>query len=316
MPLNVGALAALGTALAWTVTAIVFEYAGKRIGALVLNLLRLGLGCVFLGIYGLFVRGRFFPIDAAVASWAWLGASGLVGFVIGDLLLFQAYIDIGARLSVLVYATAPIFTALLGLAVFGERLSLLGLGGMALTLVGIAIVVLSKKSKEEGVRGAAGFWSSRRLRGAFLALGGAIGQAGGLILAKLGATTNPFGGGAGSIASMNPFAGTQIRVVAGLLGFALVITASNSWRGVVKGIKDLKAVASLGTGAFFGPFLGVSLSLLAVQSGNTGIASAIMSIVPVLIIAPSAIFFKERVTLFEIFGSTVAVAGVLLLFLA
>ena len=315
MPLNIGALAALGTAVAWTVTAIAFEYAGKRIGALVLNLLRLALGCLFLGIYGLLVRGRFFPIDAAIASWAWLGASGLVGFVIGDLLLFQAFIDTGARLSMLVYATAPIFTALLGLAVFGERLSLLGLGGMALTIVGIAIVVLSKKAEEEGVQGAAGFRSSRRLRGALLAVGGAIGQAGGLILAKLGATTNQSGGRAG-IASMNPFAGTQIRVIAGLLGFALVITASGSWRGVVKGLKDMKAVASLGIGAFFGPFLGVSLSLLAVQSGNTGVASAIMSIVPVLIIAPSAIFFKEKVTLREILGSTVAVAGVFLLFLA
>ncbi len=315
MPLNVGALAALGTASAWTVTAIVFEYAGKRVGALVLNLLRLALGCLFLGIYGLLVRGLFFPIDAAIASWAWLGVSGFVGFVIGDLFLIQAYIEIGARLSVVVYATAPIFTAILGLAVFGERLGLRGLGGMALTLVGIAIAVLSRNSEHRGVQGAASFWSSGRLRGALLAVGGAVGQAGGLILAKLGATTNRTNGDPG-IASMNPFAGTQIRVIAGLVGFAIVITATGSWRGVARGLKDMKAMAGLGIGAFFGPFLGVSLSLLAVQSGNTGVASAIMSIVPVLIIAPSAIFFKERVTLREVLGSAVAVAGVFLLFTA
>ncbi len=90
---------------------------------------------------------------------------------------------------------------------------------------------------------AAGFRSTRRLRGALLALGGAIGQADSLILAKWGATTNPSDRGAG-IAMMNPFAGTQIRIIAGLLGFALVVTASGSWRGVVKGLKDMKAVAS------------------------------------------------------------------------
>ncbi|MGO9308346.1 MAG: EamA family transporter [Spirochaetia bacterium] len=86
------------------------------------------MGCLFLGIYGLIVRGRFFPTDASIPSSAWLGASGLVGFVIGDLLLFQAFISIGARLSMLVYATAPIFTALVGLVVFGRRAEPPGFG--------------------------------------------------------------------------------------------------------------------------------------------------------------------------------------------
>jgi drug/metabolite transporter (DMT)-like permease len=309
MELNIGAAAALGTAFAWTLTAVCFEYAAKRIGALVLNLLRLVLGCLFLGIYGLVARGSFAPFDAPLSAWLWLGASGLVGFVLGDLCLFQAFIDIGSRLSMLVYATAPVFTALLGFAAFGERISLLGLGGMCLTLAGIAFVVLGKRSPEgrpaaEGAPAGA----PHRTRGIVLALVATLGQAGGLILGKLGAGTG--------IGAMNAFAGTQVRVMAGILGFALVVTATGKWRGVGAGLKDGKALASLTTGAFFGPFLGVSLSLLAVQSGNTGVASAIMSIVPVLIIAPSAIFFKEKVTLREIVGSVVAVAGVFALFLA
>ena len=304
MILNPGALAALGTALAWTLTSVCFEYAAKRIGALVLNLLRLVVAFFFLGVYGLAVRGLFLPIDAPASAWLVLGASGLVGFVIGDLALFQAFVDIGSRLSMLVYATAPIFTAVLGFAIFGERIGILGVLGMGLTLAGIALAVLGRK----GTGGETA--PSRRGRGLVLAVIAAIGQAGGLVLGKLGARA-----GSGAHA-MDPFAGTQARVVAGILGFAIVVTATRSWKGVGAGLKDGKALLSLGAGAFFGPFLGVSLSLLAVQMGNTGIASAIMSIVPVLIIAPSALILKERISAREVVAAFAAVGGVFLLFLA
>jgi drug/metabolite transporter (DMT)-like permease len=326
MELNVGALAALGTAFAWTFTALAFEYAGKRIGALRLNFLRLAVAFVFLGAYGLAARGRAVPFDAPLEAWAWLGVSGLVGFVLGDLCLFQAFIDIGSRLSMLVYATAPVFTAILGFLAFGERLSPLGAGGMCLTLAGIAFVVLGRGSGGEGR-------PVHRARGLVLALAATLGQAGGLVLGKLGAgsTAPPSADALGAAnaapnaslgltphaaSAMDPFAGTQVRVIAGMLGFAVVLAATRSWRGVGAALKDRRAVASLTLGAFLGPFLGVSLSLLAVQSGNTGIASAIMSITPVLIIAPSAIVFKERITLREIIGSIAAVAGVFALFLA
>ena len=72
---------------------------------------------------------------------------------------------------------------------------------------------------------------------------------------------------------------------------------------------------SMTLGAFFGPFLGVSFSLLAVRHTATGIAATIMAIVPVLIIAPSVILFREKVTIREITGAVVAVAGVAALFL-
>lgn len=314
MPANVGALAALGTAFAWTLTAIAFEYAGKRIGAVALNFLRLVLGCLFLGVYGLITRGMFFPFDAPLSAWAWLAVSGIVGLVVGDLLLFQAFIDIGSRVAMLVYATAPAFTAVLGFLVFGERISLLGVGGMCLTLAGIAVVVFGRRPADaapaesaaasEGARPSAPANRPHRARGLALAAIATLCQAAGLILGKLGA------------GSMDAFAGTQVRVSAGVLGFAIALLVTRSWRGIGTALKDRKAIASLSVGSFFGPFLGVSLSLLAVQSGNVGIASAIMSIVPVLIIAPSALILKEKVALREIVGSIIAVAGVFALFLA
>ena len=73
-------------------------------------------------------------------------------------------------------------------------------------------------------------------------------------------------------------------------------------------------MGQLTLGTTFGPFLGVSFSLLAVQHTSTGIASTIMALVPVLIIPPSVILFRQRVSLMEIIGAVVAVAGVWLLF--
>ncbi len=293
-----GSLAALATAASWTLTSLAFERAGRRMGSMSLNLLRLVLGCLFLGLYGLATGRGFFPLGAGAHAWLWLGASGLV---LGDLLLFQAFIDIGARISMLVYATAPAFAALLGFLVLGERPSLAGLGGMALTMGGIVLVVMDR-----GGRGAEASRSraALRARGLLLALGAALGQAGGLILSKLGA------------GSMDPFSGTQIRVSVALVGFALVLLAARGYKALPGALRDGRALVALGIGSFFGPFLGVSLSLLAVQNAPAGIASAIMSISPVLIILPSAAMLKERIRLVEVLGALLAVAGVFVLFLA
>jgi drug/metabolite transporter (DMT)-like permease len=68
-------------------------------------------------------------------------------------------------------------------------------------------------------------------------------------------------------------------------------------------------------GSAFGPFLGVSFSLVAIQHTNTGVAATIMAIVPVLIIPPSVLLFRQKVTAVEVLGAVVAVGGVALLFL-
>jgi drug/metabolite transporter (DMT)-like permease len=103
--------------------------------------------------------------------------------------------------------------------------------------------------------------------------------------------------------------------VAGTAGFALLFTAIRWWPKVVAGLRNRPALSRTALGAFFGPFLGVSLSLFAVQRTETGVAATIMSIVPVLIIAPAVLVFRERVSLRAIAGAVLAVAGVALLFL-
>ena len=63
-----------------------------------------------------------------------------------------------------------------------------------------------------------------------------------------------------------------------------------------------------------GPFFGVSFSLLAVSMTNTGVAQTLMSLTPVLILWPSRQIFGKKVSMQEIVGAVIAVAGASLFF--
>ncbi len=292
-----GEIAALVTAFCWAITSTAFEKAGKEIGSQPLNLIRLVIAMVFLCTYTTLTRGLPLPVDASLNAWGWLLLSGLVGLVIGDLLLFEAFVRIGARISMLIYASVPPISGILAYFLLGESMTVKQIIGMFVTLTGIAIVILVKGDGNKKVK------LSHPLAGILLAFGGALGQSLGYIIGKFG------------LQSYDPFAATQIRIIAGIIGFSLVFTYRKSWPNVFKSLKKKSAMITLTIGSFFGPFIGVSLSLLAIQHTNPGVASTLMSVTPVILI-PVAIFVKkEKVHLKETFGACVAVAGVALVFL-
>jgi len=292
----IGESAALATAVCWTITAIAFELAGKKVGSLPVNLIRLVIAFFIIGIFSYFRKGMFVATDASNELWLWLSISGIIGFVIGDLLLFQAFVVIGARLSMLIMALSPPMSALLGYFILNENLSLVNMLGMAVTIAGIAIVVLNKEKKSDQVQ------VSYPIKGILLAIGGAFGQALGLVLSKYG------------MKDYDPFLSTQIRIIAAIIGFAVLFSVLGIWPKVFSALRNKPAMLSISIGSVFGPFLGVSLSLLAIQYTTTGIAATIMSIVPILIIVPSIVIFKEKVKAKEIIGAVIAVCGVILFF--
>ena len=251
----------------------------------------------FLTVFLTVTRRTPVPPGATAHNWIWLSVSGVIGFALGDLLLFKSFILIGARVSMLIMALVPPITALIGWVIMGETLSHANLLGMVLVIGGISLVVLERSPDSSRVV------FSRPLRGVLAAFGGAVGQAVGLVLSKYG------------MQGRDAFAATQIRIMAGIAGFLVVITIMGFWRRIGMALHNGRAMRSMTLGAFFGPFLGVSFSLLAVRYTATGVAATIMAIVPVLIIAPSVILFREKVTIREVTGAMIAVAGVAALFL-
>jgi len=294
---HLGEIAALATAACWTISAVAFEAAGKKVGSISVNLIRLFIAFALISLLNLFTRGMLLPSDASVSTWLWLSFSGLIGFVIGDLFLFQAYVQVGARISMLIMSTVPPITAITGFILMGERITLLGLVGMVITIVGIAIVILNKDPENKIVR------LTYPVKGLIYAFIGALGQAFGLVFSKFG------------MGSYNAIAATQIRIIAAIIGFSIVITFSKNWGKLYKAIKDSKAMKNISIGSVFGPVIGVSLSLFAVQHASTGIVSTIMSITPILIIPMSIIVLKEKVVPREILGAIICLIGVSLLFL-
>jgi drug/metabolite transporter (DMT)-like permease len=294
---HLGEFAALLTALFWTVTALSFESASHKIGSVAVNFLRLIIGLVFLSVFNLIRRGIVLPVDASYENWLWLSLSGLVGFVFGDLFLFKSYTMIGSRFSMLIMTLVPPITAFLSFIILSERLTLFHYLGMALTFTGIAMAIFSRNGKGEKL--------SLKLapKGILFAFGGAIGQAMGLVLSKFG------------LKDYDPFAATQIRVIAGIFGYTILITILARWSYVVKATKNKDGMLLTSLGAFFGPFLGVSFSLISVKYTEAGIASTIMALVPVFIILPAVILFRQKVTVPELLGAVISVAGVALFFL-
>lgn len=302
-----GELAALATAACWVVTALCFERAGKRIGSLSLNLIRLVMALVPLSLWGLIRRGHALPLDADPAAWGWLSLSALIGLVIGDLCLFRAFVLIGPRLATLIMASVPVWTAAFGFVFLGERLDGRELLGVALTVGGIGWAIAARPapkpepSQTEAIASEPGAstWAGN---GILLAFAGALGQAGGLVASKHG------------MGDYDPFAATQIRVIAAVFGFAALVTVSGWWPRVIAAVRDRQAMAPTALGALAGPFLGVSLSLLAVQLAPTGVAASLMATTPILML-PVARLRGESIGVAGVLGAVLAVIGIGLLLL-
>jgi drug/metabolite transporter (DMT)-like permease len=293
---HIGEIAALMVAFFWTITALSFESASNKVGSLAVNLIRLLLGFLFLTVFTYFYRGIAFPVDATLNQWLWLSLSGLIGFVLGDLCLFKSFTLIGSRLAMLIMTLVPPITAFLGFTLLGETLSLYNLLGMSLTFAGIFLAIFSRATATEKLK------LNVPLKGFLLALGGAFGQALGLVLSKKG------------MGNYDPFAATQIRIITGIAGFAAIVILFSRAGQIKNAFMHKKGMTGIALGSFFGPFLGVSFSLLSIQHTETGIASTIMAIVPILIIAPSVLIFKQKVTIREIIGAIISVIGVALFF--
>jgi drug/metabolite transporter (DMT)-like permease len=294
---HTGEFAALAVAIFWTITALAFESASRKVGSLTVNILRLSLAFFFIGFFTLISRGHFLPVDASMHNWLWLALSGVVGLVLGDYYLFRSYPLIGSRFSMLIMTLAPPLAAIFGYFILGESLNIMQMAGMIIVIFGISLAIFNKPVRGERL--------SFKIApaGLLFAFIGALGQGLGIVLSKYG------------MEGYDPFASTQIRIIAGVIGFSIVITAMRRWGNVVAAIKNPPAMKALMLGAFFGPFLGISFSLLSVKHTQTGIASTIMAIVPVLILAPAAWIYKEKITAVEITGAIISVAGVAFFFI-
>jgi len=290
----VGEFASLAVALCWAVSSTNFEVASRKVGSLIVNPIRLLLAFFMLGLYGYFSRGSFLPEGAGEQQWIWLSVSGLFGFFIGDMFLFESFTLLGARLSMLVMTFSPAITALIGYLMLDEKLTIFQVLAIFIIMTGI---IMAFVGKEKGK-----FQFNMSVKGFLFAFGGALGQSFGYIFSKKG------------MGDYDPFAATQIRIITGFVCFSVLMTILRKWPSFGKALKDGSSMKRITIGSFFGPGLGVALSMFALTKTETGIASVLMALTPIFLIVPA--FLKgRRIAPMELTGAFVAIAGVAILFL-
>lgn len=308
---HLGEIISLIVAASWTVTALFADKASHRLGSMTANVLRLTMAVVFLALLLWVTIGHPYPVYADGQAWMWLALSALVGYVFGDWCLFNCYLSIGARFGQLLMTLAPPMAAIAGWILLGESLSWKSLIAMVVTLTGIGISILSR-GEGHTVK------LTLPLKGILLGVGAGVGQGVGLVLSKIGMTHYAAALPAdvpSAMGTMLPFASTMIRAVVGSLGFLALMAIQKDLGRLKTAVHDPIGMRYALIMTLFGPVVGVSLSLMAVEYTNAGIASTLMALTPVLILIPYAFIYKQKIRPREILGVTVSMIGVALFFL-
>jgi drug/metabolite transporter (DMT)-like permease len=295
----IGEIAGLATSFFYAISAFIFSKAGRTVGSMVTNRVRLTFGLIYLVVLNLILFREPLPFSAGSSRWMWLGISGIVGLALGDIFLFQAYISVGTRLGVLLLSLAPIFGSLISWIFFGETLTALQITGIVLALAGIGWVVLSHEAPADTPHG-------HMRRGVFFGVMAGLGQALGLVLSKQGMTGD-----------FSPFQANAIRMLAAAAFIWLWTAIAGQTGTTIETIrKQPQVLWIIALGAVAGPLLGVSSSLLAVKYTEVGVASTLVSLSPVVVLPISYFVFKEKVGWQGVAGTVLAIAGVAVLFLA
>ncbi len=294
----IGEIAGLLTSFFFAANAVVITKAGQQVGSIIVNRTRVVFALLYLVVLNLVLYHQPLPFSAGPGRWMWLSLSGLIGLAIGDAFLFQAYLSVGPRLGTLLLSLSTLFGVLEAWIFLGETLKAGQLLGIALTLAGIIWVVLEHGNSHD-----------RTLRpsalGVLFGVLGALGQATGLVFSRQG-----------MLGSFSPISGNVIRMLTAVVALWLVTFLQGEAGKTVQVLQDHPASFQLlALAALIGPVTGVSLSLLAVQNTEVGIASVLTSLSPIFILPFSYFYLKERLGWQAVAGTLLAMAGVSILFL-
>jgi len=294
-----GEAAAMMAALSWATSSMIFSNISGKAGAQSVNRGRLLCSITCLTVLHWVIEGQPWPHATTPEQIGWLALSSVLGLVIGDAMLFQAFAILGARLSMLMMSSVPIMGATLAWFLFDEVLTPVQIGGVALGVGGILTVIMIRKGRPANLNG------RQYLVGILFGLGGAVGQVANLITAKYAL-----------IGGYSALSATWIRTLVAVVVMWGIAALSGRIRRTLVSCTAPDVRGWLMLGAFVGPAMGVWLSMLAVQNANVGIASTLMATPPVLLIIYEGVVLRKPVGWQAALGTCMAFAGVAILFLS
>ena len=280
-----GAAAALGSALAWAIGAILFKRIGDGLSSSFMTLVKCLISALLLGGLLLAMGGRLWLPRHTLLM---LLVSGALGVALGATLLFAALKRLAPHTLIVLFTGGQVLTVLLAIVFLGDKPAPLGWIGIALILAGIFFVLRSSLADDA---------QSTKLLGVVLGALSVVCMSVSLVIAKK------------ALASVGSVEGAFLRMFGGavaMLGFSLFYRR----KGVLAPLRDGGLMLRFFAGVAVITFGGFWLSLLAVKLLDLSVASVLSSAEPIFVLILGALFLRERITLQALLGVIVAVAGV------
>lgn len=289
-----GELAALGAAFLWASASLMFARAGRTMGPVALNFVKTLLGLLMLAATVFVIHGTLLPTAIDPASLGWLAFSGVVGLTVGDSAFFAAINRLGARRAMLLWALVPPTTALLAWPILDEVFGPWAVAGVTVTLLGIVWVLRERGAGTDG----SAVWP-----GLGFGLIAVVCQSVGSVTAKLGG------------AQLDAVTLTMVRLAFGTAGLMLQVFGARAFAEIRSLISNPRALLLVAAATTLATYLGLWLSMAALQLTLAGIAATLTSTSPIFVLPLTRIFTGEHVSRRAVGGAVVAVAGVAILLL-
>jgi drug/metabolite transporter (DMT)-like permease len=305
-----GEIVAFGTTISWSLGIFPFTEAARRLGPNPVNHFRLVLAVIFLTILSLvFLPLSFSDLFTSPLPlhWLWFGLSGVVGLALGDHFGFTSFAILGPRIASIFSTLAPAAALATGYFMIGERINIIGIIGILLTIAGVIWLTLTKSAKllmkdhEHG----------NKEKGILFGILSALCQGVGIVLANKGFEYQQNG------IDLPFFQATWLRMICATVVIYLITISRGK---LIEYTKPVLANKNNGikytiAGTIFGPVIGVSLSMLAISllHNKPSVAQTIFSLVPIFALPLAWIFYREKITVKSLLGAVIAMAGVIIL---
>lgn len=295
--------------VSWSICIFPFTIAARKLGSAPLNHFRLPLAVLLVGVLSVAINRQAFTgiFNKTYAEpWLWLGLSGFIGLAIGDHFAFTMYSILGARLGSVLTTLAPAATLLLGSLIAEEHISLIGISGILITIIGVNWVSLNKSEKASHTK----YGNGTLAKGVLSGIIAAAGQGAGLVLAKKGlkaATDHHI--------DLLPVHATFMRMFsASILLWVGTLIRGRSMEVLRPVLSNReKGLSYAVAGTLFGPFIGVTLSIYSIVYIPASVAQTMFSLVPVFALFIAHYFSNERITWRSGAGIIISILGVIIL---
>ncbi len=288
----IGELGGLGCAPLWALSSILLKSQTDRLDAVRINALRTAFASVFVvAIVPIFGRtGQLSHLSLSAILYLWL--SVIIGLVVGDTLYIKGMGIIGVSRALPISITYPIFMLPFSVTVVGEKLSVLTVAGVFVTVSGLYLITAPQRGAER----MSGTVRKQYWRGIFLLLAASLCWA-------VGTTILNF-----AMIDMDPIVAGAIRMpfMAVILFTIAHVRKSdkNIWHHGFRSLTTLALAGILGIG------VGGLLFMVGIKYAGPARTAILSSTAPMFGVPLSMFMLHEKITPKTVLGTVLCMMGI------